>query len=98
MGVSAVGERVTAASVRHALATVLVFVGLFYYLYGPPLTAKFSDAAHTRCNELTGSTFRSYRLEWQTTSYTGINPPHWLCHDLTDPERAPVDLGWWVDL
>jgi len=98
MGVSAVGERMTVATVRYALATVVVFFTLFYFFYGPPLTAKFSDAANERCNELTGNTFRSYRLEWRTTTYHGINPPHWVCYDLTDVERDPINLGWWVDL
>lgn len=98
MAVSAVGQRISVTALRQALATVLVFVALFFYLYGPPLTAKMREAAHNRCNELTGDTYRSYRLEWKTTTYKDINVPHWLCVDLTKPQRPATSLGWWVDL
>ena len=54
MGVSAIGQRMSAASIRHALATVLVMLGLFYYLYGPPLTQAFERAALAECVDKTG--------------------------------------------
>lgn len=96
MGVSAVGAGISAASIRHVAATICVFLGLFYFLYGPPLTSRLSDAAHSECNQRTGSSYRNYRLEWHTTTYESINPPHWVCHDLRDPEDTGTSLGWWV--
>jgi hypothetical protein len=98
MGVSAIGERISATTLRKALATVAVAVALFAYFYGPALTPKMRGAAHDRCNSLTGDTYRDYLLQWKTTNYRGINPPHWVCFDLSDPERKPINLGWWVDL
>ena len=44
------------------------------------------------------STYRDYRLVWETTSYHSLNRPHWMCFDLANPERKPINLGWWVDL
>ena len=96
MGVSAVGAGVSVGTYRHVTATVLVFLGLFYFLYGPPLTPAFSDAAHSQCNERTGSSYRNYRLEWSTTTYGSVDRPHWVCHDLRDPEDTGTSLGWWV--
>jgi hypothetical protein len=96
MGVSAIGQRISAATIRHVAATIAVFLTLFFYLYGPPLTPRFADAAHRQCNRLTGSDYRSYRLEWRTTTYSGVNPPHWVCFDLSRPGRPGHSLGWWV--
>jgi hypothetical protein len=98
MGVSAIGQRINAATVRHVTATIAVFVALFYFFYGPPLTPRFSDAAHRQCNRLTRSDYRSYRLEWRTTTYSGINRPHWVCFDLSRPDRPGRSLGWWVGI
>ena len=42
------GRALRAASVRHALATLLVFLGLFSYFYGPPLTRACSRGAPRR--------------------------------------------------
>jgi hypothetical protein len=98
MGVSAIGQRISAATLRKALVTLAVFVALFAFFYGPALTPRLRGAAHDRCNTLTGDTYRSYRLEWETTSYHGINRPHWMCIDLSNPNRQPINLGWWVDL
>jgi hypothetical protein len=97
MAISTVGQGVSAQALRHALATALVFLGLFFYLYGPPLTPRLTQAAHDRCNALTGERFRDYRLEWRTTSLTQIAVPSWICHDVGPHDRA-VDLGWWAGL
>lgn len=97
MGVSAIGQGMRLSAVRYAVATVLVFLALFYYLYGPPLTPGFDEAAHRRCNELTGSSYRGYVLEWRTTTYNSIDIPHWTCFDLTKPGHPGTSLGWWVD-
>ena len=98
MGVSAIGQGLRAASVRHAFATVLVFLALFSYFYGPPLTQKLSRSAHAECNRLTGATYRTYMLEWRTTTYTSLHRPHWVCHDLREPIRHGTDLGWWTGI
>ncbi len=98
MGVSSVGQGLSIASIRHAVATVLVFAALFFFLYGPPITHKLHDAAVHECNAMTGSAFRNYRLEWRTTTYSSISPPHWVCYDLRDPAHGGTSLGWWVDL
>ena len=96
MGVSAIGQRMSATTIRHVVATITVFVALFFYLYGPPLTARLDAAAHRQCNRMTGSDFRSYRLVWRTTTFSGVDRPHWVCVDLGRPERPSRSLGWWV--
>lgn len=98
MGVSSIGTRDVVGQVKYALATALVFLGLFYYLYGPPITHELRKAAAERCNELTGETFRTYRLQWRTTTYKSIDWPHWECSDTSKPTEPPTNLGWWVDL
>ncbi|WP_148574497.1 hypothetical protein [Nocardioides caldifontis] len=95
MSVSTIGQRMSAAALRHVLATVLVFLSIFYYFYGPPITDRLARAAHDRCNELTGSSYRNYVLQWRTTTYQSLDVPHWQCHSLSEPGRA-WDLGWWV--
>lgn len=95
MAISAVGQRISIQAIRHTIATLLVFGGLFYALYGPPLTQKLSDSAHRECNQLTGSTYRSYRLEWRTTTYRSLDVPHWECYRINEPTKGH-DLGWWT--
>jgi hypothetical protein len=96
MGVSVTGEGWSAASVRHAVATVLVFLGVFSFFYGPPLTPALADAAHRECNRMTGATYRTYRLEWRTTSYSSMHRPEWVCRNTRDPLDAGTSLGWWT--
>jgi hypothetical protein len=98
MGVSAIGLGLSMATIRHALATLLVASGLFGFFYGPPLTAQLHQAALDRCNRITGSAYRNFRLEWHTTTLSTVRPPHWVCYDLRDPEDVGTSLGWWVDL
>jgi hypothetical protein len=98
MAVSSVGLGPSITAIRHAVATVLVFVGLFFLLYGPPLTDRLRDAAARECNAMTGSAYRNYRLEWRTTTLSSVHAPHWVCFDLRDPARTGTSLGWWVDL
>jgi hypothetical protein len=98
MGVSALGEGIHVSTVRYALATAMVFLGLFYYLYGPPLTQRMSEAAHRECNQLTGSTYRTYQLQWVTTTYSSVHVPQWICYDTSDPADRGTSLGWWVSL
>lgn len=97
MGVSVTGQGIHVSAVRNALATASVILGLFYYLYGPPLTDAMRAGAHDRCNELTGSTYRDYSLKWETTTYSGISVPHWQCYEIGEPVRDSWNLGWWVD-
>ncbi len=96
MGVSSVGQRMSATTMRHVVATVAVAVALFSFLYGPPLTERFSQAAHRECNRTTGADYRSYRLEWRTTTLFAVSRPQWVCHDLGRPGRPGRSLGWWV--
>jgi hypothetical protein len=98
MGISAIGQGITVTAVRHGVATAMAFLALFYWLYGPPLTDRMADAAHDKCNEMTGSSYRNYRLEWRTTDYHGINQPQWVCYDLTEAGQPSTSFGWWVDL
>ena len=98
MGVSAVGQHISVAALRKVAVTLGVFVVLFAFFFGPAVTPKMRAAAHDRCNSLTGDTYRDYRLVWETTSYHNLSRPHWMCFDLADPQRQPINLGWWVDL
>lgn len=98
MGVSATGQGIHMSAVRNAILVTTAILGLFYYLYGPPLTQMMRDAAHDRCNELTGYTYRDYRLVWETTTYSSLSMPHWQCYQLGEPASESVNLGWWVDL
>jgi hypothetical protein len=96
MGVSAIGQGLRAASVRHVLATFAVFLALFSYFYGPPLTERLARSAQAECNRMTGSTYRTFTLEWRTTTYSSVDRPHWVCHDLREPRNTGTDLGWWT--
>ena len=98
MGISAIGQVDWVGRLRYILATLTVFLAVFYFFYGPPLTQKLREAANAECNRLTGSNYRTYRLEWRTTSYQSLDVPRWLCWDTTQPEKPPEDLGWWVAL
>ena len=98
MGVSAVGQNARIATIRYALATALVFLGLFAFFYGPPLTPNMADAARAACNKETGSDYRNFSLVWRTTTYDSIDAPHWVCYDLSAPGHPGTSLGWWVDL
>lgn len=98
MGVSASGQGIHMSAVRQGIATAVVVLGLFFYLYGPPLADAMKDAATDRCNELTGSTFRDFRLVWETTTFRGVDVPHWQCYEVGKPISESTNLGWWVDL
>ncbi len=95
MGISAVGQRQRVATIRHAIATVLVALGLFAFFYGPPMAPNMSASAHEACNKMTGSDYRSYLLVWKTTTYDSIETPHWVCYDLSEPGHPGTSLGWW---
>ena len=96
MGISAVGQGDRVSTVRYVFATVLVFLGMVTYFYGPPLVPSLSDAARRECNKLTGSDYRNFSLEWSTTTYQSIDAPHWVCRDLGSPGRPATSLGWWA--
>ena len=98
MGVSAVGQRFSATTVRHVLGSVMVGAALFYFLDGPPLTERLANAAHARCNRLVDASYRNYELEWRTTTFGSVSRPQWVCHDLTRPGHPGRSLGWWVGL
>lgn len=98
MGVSAVGQGVRVSTVRYVVATVVVFLGMFTFFYGPPLTPNLADGARRTCNGMTGNDFRSYSLVWRTTTYDSIDAPHWVCYDLGKPGHPGTSLGWWAGL
>jgi len=98
MGVSVVGQRMSATALRHVAATVAAALALFCFLYGPPLTERLTNAAHEQCNQLIDASYRNYQLEWRTTTFTSVDRPQWVCHDLTRPGRPGRSLGWWVGL
>ena len=98
MGISAIGQGVSVSTVRYAIATALVFLSLFYFFYGPPLTPNMADAARRECVKMTGSDYRSYTLQWRTTTYDSLDPPHWVCYDLSRSGHPGRSMGWWVDL
>jgi hypothetical protein len=88
----------SATTMRHVVATVVVAVSLFYFLYGPPLTERLTQAAHSQCNRMIDASYRNYQLEWRTATFTSVDRPHWVCHDLTRPGAPGRSLGWWVGL
>ncbi len=98
VGISSIGQRMSAQAIRFAFSTALVFLGLFYYLYGPPLTPNFAAAAERECVSITGDTYRNYRIQWKSTWFGSLAPPHWSCTDLRQDELEEHNLGWWVDL
>jgi len=98
MGISAIGQRIQMSTIRHVIATFLVFIAVFYYFYGPPVTAMMSRAAQDECNRLSGSNYRTYRLEWHSTTFNTFGQPHWECLDTRTGQERLIDLGWWVDL
>jgi hypothetical protein len=79
------------ARMRAAAAVLGVLGSVMFYFYGPAVTPALHAAAATRCNELAGANYRSYRLEWVVATR-----PHWLCGDASKPAARPVDLGWVV--
>jgi hypothetical protein len=98
MGVSAVGQGFRASTIRYVVATAVVFIGLFFFFYGPPLAPNMSESAREACNEMTGNDFRSFSLVWKTTTYDSIDAPHWVCYDLGTPGHPGTSLGWWTGL
>lgn len=76
-----------------AASVALVALLLAFYVYGPPSASLLRSAAATKCNDVTGGSFRNYALQWQV----GWRP-HWDCFDLRDAGSEPVNLGWWVSL
>lgn len=92
MGVSVIGASGRSlARMRATAITIGLLGGLAFYAYGPAVTPALHGAAAARCNDLTGSNYRSYHLEW----VAGVRP-HWRCWDRSDPTAAPADMGWWV--
>ena len=98
MGISAIGQGERVTTIRHAIATVLVGIGLFVFFYGPPLAPNMAASARDTCNKMTGSDYRSFSLVWKTTTYDSIDAPHWVCYDLGEPGRPGTSLGWWTGL
>lgn len=78
---------------RLAVAAVVLAVaaGAWLYLQGPRTIPVLHDAAAAECNDLTGGSYRDYRLEW----VVGLRP-HWECSERFPPGQPSVDLGWWV--
>ncbi len=92
MAVSATGTRsLSMAKIKTVTVVAGALAGLGFYLYGPPLTPVMQASAVSKCNELTGGSFRSYDLAW----VVGTNP-HWVCANRFDPAQDPMDMGWWV--
>jgi hypothetical protein len=96
MGVSAVGQGNRLSTLRYGLATLAVFLGMFTFFYGPPMLPSLTDGARRTCNQLTGSSFRNFVVEWRTTTLRSIDPPHWVCYDLRAPGHPGTSLGWWA--
>jgi hypothetical protein len=96
MAVSAVGQGVRLSTIKYVVATVLVFLGMFTYFYGPPLSPNLSQAARETCNRMTGGDSRTFLLEWRTTTYDSVDAPHWVCYDLGEPGHPGTSLGWWA--
>ena len=98
VGISSIGQRMSIQAIRFGVSTALVFLALFYYLYGPPLTPNFAAAAERECVSITGDSYRNYRLQWKSTWFGSLAPPHWSCTDLRRGELKEYNLGWWVEL
>lgn len=98
VGISSIGQRMSVRTIRYVVATVLVILALFYYLYGPPLTQAFARAAERECVSITGENYRTYELRWKSTWFGSLAPPHWSCTDLRSGRLEEHNLGWWVDL
>jgi hypothetical protein len=97
VGVSAVGQtRPKAATIRNVAMSVLGLALFAAWLYLPPLVPNLTNAAARECNDLGGGDFRTYRLEWRTTTLTSLDQPHWLCWNTRTADEPGVDLGWWV--
>jgi hypothetical protein len=98
MGVSAVGAR----GIRPHTVPILVGLGLalllgLVYVFGPPIAPGMRSAAETKCNELNGSNYRSFRLVWVLPQSPSWDTPHWLCKDQRDVSKSGVSFGWWVN-
>lgn len=92
MSVRLMGETGHSLDRMRTVATAVVVVGsIWFYLYGPLMTPALHAAAASRCNELAGANYRSYRLAWVVGTH-----PHWLCGNAARPTARPVDLGWSV--
>jgi hypothetical protein len=93
MGISASGANgLSMSTIKTIFIVGALLVAAGFYLYGPPVTPSLRAAAVSACNEHAGGNFRSYRLHWQTG-----RSPHWSCWDAGNPERLPVNYGWWVN-
>lgn len=92
MGVKLAGETGRSLARMRTVGVVLgLFTAVWFYFYGPLMTPALHGAAAARCNELTESNYRSYRLHWVVGTR-----PHWLCGNAARPAAPPVDLGWAV--
>ena len=91
MGVSLTGSRVSMSSVRGTVTALAVAAALAAYAYGPAASPVMQASAAAECNDLTGGSYRAYRLQW-----TLAVRPHWTCWDQREAARPAMDLGWWV--
>ena len=96
MGISAIGQGDRVSTLRHTIATLVVFLGMFTFFYGPPLVPSLSDAARRTCNQMVGSDYRNFVVEWRTTTWSSVDAPHWVCYELGSPGRPGTSLGWWA--
>ncbi len=93
MGVSVTASStITTGLLRRLLVAVVVIFATLFYLYGPPATPAFNQAAVAKCNQHASANFRSFRLSWEV----GVHP-HWTCWDAGKPQEPAVSFGWWVN-
>ena len=99
MGISAVGQGIQMSTVRHVIATLLVFIAVFYYFYGPPVTAMMSRGRPGRVQPAHRQQLPDLPLEWHSTTFNHLRPARTgsAATPRTGQERL-IDLGWWVDL
>jgi hypothetical protein len=91
MGVSLTGSRMPMSSIRSTITALAVVAALAIYAYGPAVSPAMQASAAAECNDLTGGSYRGYRLQWTLTAR-----PHWTCWDQRDAARPAMNLGWWV--
>jgi hypothetical protein len=97
MGVSAVGARgIRPRTVPILLGGALALLVVLVYVFGPPIAPGVRGAAEARCNELSGSNYRSFKLTWVLPQSPAWDAPHWLCKDQRDLTEPGVSFGWWV--
>ena len=98
MGVSATGQGMHMSAVRNGIATALVVLALFFYLYGPPLTDKMRRGRQRRVQRADRQHLPQLPPGLEDHHVLRRRRPHWQCYPVGKPASKSVDLGWWVGL